>query len=308
MKNLQYALLCPLFLILMSGCKKEDKNIFNMFTDVEVIYHNNSPYSVTGYKRVNEGDSIYIDVTLKSAKEDMYYICLHPSNAASATIKNEINESGRREFSYTFKMKATAAGKMNYRVYPLDRLGVYLGDNYKSVTVDVLPNYTFMNERLLMDPDTVGKVKDCYLSLTTGETFSYSEGKSNEDKIDLGVYSQMVFEQNVWVRKFYVYSLDADPLPFTAYDISTWNKRKTLFSTVTVSGAAKFETFKTGLAITAAANAVNINQSGPVWIKAGDLLYFKTKEGKVGAIYVFGLTLNSHSLGHHLNFQIKYVN
>ncbi len=307
MKNIKLVLLSCFVFLFASSCKKEGTNIFNMFTDVEVIYHDNSPYSITGYKQVNDGDSIYIDVTVKSAKEDMYVLCLLQAGTTSPT-KVTIKEANRREVSHTFKMKATKAGKTSYRVYPLDKRGIYLGDNYKSVTIDVKPNFTFLNERLLFSPDTVEKVKKCYLSLTTGETFSYSEGKGNESKIDLGVYSQLVEENKVLVRRFYLYSLDANPLPFNAYDISSWNKRKTLFSTVTVSGGSKFTSFTSASLITAAANAVNINQSGPILIKGGELIYFKTQEGKIGAIYVFSSTLNSHSLGHYLNLQVKYPN
>lgn len=296
--------------MLTTSCKKEGENIFNMFTDVEVTFHDSSPYSVTDYKVVNDGDSIHIDFTMKSAKEDMYVACLLEAGTSSP-IKVPIDDEHRREFSYTFKLKANRVGKMSYRVYPLDSRGIYLGDDYKKITIDVKPNFSYYTERHLFLPPDGDKSKKSYLSLTTGETFSYNEGADNSSKIDLGFYVDSVAvdpeEPDVLTPVYRIYSLDAGVDLPTGHDISSWTLRKTLFSAPQQGMDSDFmEDFVAGSVIEEEAGNVEIDQSGPVDIRGGDLVFFTTEDGRTGAIYVSTIT-ESHNLGTYGNLYIKIV-
>jgi hypothetical protein len=140
-----FAALGALFL---TACKKEGENIFNMFNDVEVTFHDTHPFSITGYKQVNDGDSVYIDYTITSKDKDMYAACLLEVGTSSP-IKTVLNDSQRKSYSGVIKMKATKAGKTSYRIYPLDKVGVYMGDGGKTITIDVLPNISYFNQRIV---------------------------------------------------------------------------------------------------------------------------------------------------------------
>jgi len=297
--------------LLLAGCEKGE-NIFNMFEDVTVTLHENSAYSVTGYKEVNDGDSIHIDFTINSANKDMYEVWLFESGLESPTLKIPItDESKRREFSSIIKLKAnTRAGKTTYRVFPVDKDLVYMGDGHKQIVIDVKPNFRFLTEKHLFLPDSQ-KVNKCFGSLSTGETFSYSQGKANEAKIDFGIDTAwVVISQTpttvVKELKYHMFSPDAANLPlFPFYDLSGWNKRTTLFSVPITSNAAKaFTDLKLASQIIAGAQKAKTEQKGPFTFASGSLIYFKTQEGKFGALYIKAMA-NSYSLGTYVEYQVK---
>ena len=298
-----------LLLTLLFACKKEGDNVFNMFDDVSITYHNNSPYSITGYKEVNDGDSVFIDFTIKSPNRDMYQVWLLETGTENASMKIPItDDSQRREFSHVIKLKADKrAGKTSYRVFPVDKDLVYMGDGHKQVTIDVRPNYTFLTERYAYSPDSQ-KVKKCFFSLSTGEAFSYSEGKQNEAKIDFVVDTILVPRPNTpntYEIKTVMYALDAPDSPlYSFYDLSSWNKRNTVFSTA-VNAGTTFTNFKTGSQIRAAAEKAKPDKKGPIEIKTGQLVYFKTHEGKYGALKIETITFSHHQNGLYFEFQIK---
>jgi hypothetical protein len=317
-----FAALGALFL---TACKKEGENIFNMFNDVEVTFHDTHPFSITGYKQVNDGDSVYIDYTITSKDKDMYAACLLEVGTSSP-IKTVLNDSQRKSYSGVIKMKATKAGKTSYRIYPLDKVGVYMGDGGKTITIDVLPNISYFNQRIVRVPDSLSKEGECYVSLSTGELFTYNQVMANPElsaKIDFGVYrkffpevrnAQNSITQNAHL-KYYLYSLSASPLPFSHFDISTWTKRGTLFSTRFTTGSTDFPKFTSGSTIQTSASTKTINQLGPVEIAllssgtvtasfTNSLLYFKTPEGKYGALYLSSVGAN-YKTGTYLVFQIK---
>jgi len=313
--------------LFFSACKKEGENIFNMFTDVEVTLHDTNPLSITGYKQVNDGDSVYIDYTITSKSQDMYAACLLEVGTSSPT-KTILNDSQRRSYSGVIKMKATKAGKTSYRIYPLDKVGVYLGDGGKTVTIDVLPNISYYNERFVRLPDSVTKEGQCYVSLSTGELFSYNQVMANPQlsgKIDFGIYRKFTPEvKNAQGQitsaanyRFYLYSLSQNPLPFTHFDISTWTKRATVFGARLTTGSTEFPKYTSGSTIEAVASKATINQLGPIEIAlilpnggttpapaSNSMVYFKTPEGKYGVLYLSSIGSN-YKTGQYLVFQMK---
>ncbi|MEJ6981245.1 hypothetical protein WG906_12330 [Pedobacter sp. P351] len=309
MKKSFFKIVSPfVIMLLLAGCVKEE-NIFTMFDDVQITLHNNSPYSITDYKEVADGDSVYIDFTISSAKKDMYEVWLLETGQTAPSLKIPITDnSKRREFSYTIKLKADKRiGPTSYRVFPVDKELVYMGDGHKQVTIDVKSNLTFLTERYAFFPDSQ-QVKKCFLSLTSGQLFSYNEGKENESKIDLGVDTIFVLVPNTtpkrYDRKYVIFSPDALNKPlYSFYDMNSWNKRTTLFSVPET--IAPFVNFKTGAQIVKAATPkINPGQKGPFQFTSGQMIYFKTQEGKYGALTA--TVINSFSKGgDYVEFQIK---
>jgi len=312
-RNLKYVGLLFLATLVFSACKKDTENIFNMFDDLTVTYTANSPYAVTEYKDVNVGDSVYIEYNIESANEDMYVACVFETSAAIPT-KIPLNDSQRRKYSGVFKLKMdNRVGKITYRVWALDKAGIYLGDGYKSVTLNVLPDYKYFASREVFIPDSVGKTSNSYISLTSGELFSYANGKENTSKIDLGLYRSILTGSSSTAANGYiygVYALDASPLPFTAYDISSWtNKRATLVAAPKTGQLSAFTNLRTGAQIGSAGKSAKPTLKAiTTGLISGSLFYFLTPEGKYGAIYVNSVSSNNSSRGVFLNIDVKIQN
>jgi hypothetical protein len=292
------ALLPVLLLVMFASCKKEAPSIFNMFK-VKLTFNQSQPYAVdeTGEIELSSQDSVLIDYTIESPDEDMYAICLYKAGGNAPIQKIPITDNGkRRVYSGTFKFKASelGAGLTTFRIWPLDKIGVYLGDGYKKVTINVLSDLKYVSNRKVFLPDTVGQVNPCYLSIKNGETYSYTTGAANSADIDFGFYSKVVQVNPTTQRTdHFMYSLTANPLPFAPYDISSWTKRGTLFSAPVTSNAtaATWKTrFNTGPKIEEEAKKVNINLTSSPVIAANNFIFFKTPEGKYGVMFIQSLS------------------
>lgn len=292
-----------LCLAILGSCKPEVETIFNMFDDVKVTFHGDDPLSVTDYKLVNDGDSAYIDYTVTSDKEDMYSITEERVsavlNGTEQRIEIQLGEQNRRSYTGRFKLKMQRDGKSSFRVFARNRLGHYIGDGYKKVTIEGKPSYRVYATRRIFSPDTISKVMPAFISLSSGETFNYTEGGQNTDKIDLGMWRRVTVDaQNRIFITYNYYSLTAVNRPWTVYDISGWaNPRATQFSNP-VKGAASIFTNElvsgslietrakaAGLAI----RATNISVPGD-GLSGGNVVYFLTPEGKYGAMLVNQVT------------------
>jgi hypothetical protein len=288
------ALLPVLLLVIFASCKKEAPSILDMFR-VKLTFNQSQPYAVdeNGEIDLNATDSVLIDYTLESPDEDMFMICLYKTGSNAPAQKIPVTDNGkRRTYSGTFKFlaKDLGAGLTSYRIWPLDKNGVYLGDGYKRVTINVFSDIKYFANRKLFLPDSAEKVNPCYLSINEGNTYSYSTGATNAGNIDLGFYRKWELVNNVVTERIHMYSLSANPLPFVAYDISSWSKRGTLFSAPVTSNASAstFRTrFSTGPKIVAEAKAVNINLlSSATPLAANQFIFFKTPEGKYGVLFI----------------------
>jgi hypothetical protein len=288
-------LLPVLLLVMFASCKKDAPSIFDMFK-VKLTFNQSEPYAVdeNGDIEITSKDSVLIDYTIESPDEDMYAICLYKTGTTSPAQKIPITDDGkRRVYSGTFKFKASdlGAGLSTFRIWPLDKIGVYLGDGYKKVTINVLSDLKYYSNIKVFMPDTTGKVEPCYLSagIDGPGLYSYTTGAANSAKIDFGFYCQVTIVNGKEEWKPYMYSPSANPLPFTPYDISTWTKRGTLFSAPVTSNAsaATWKTrFNTGPKIEAEAKLVNINLTSSPELKANNFVFFKTPEGKYGVIFI----------------------
>lgn len=297
MKRIKYFAIALITSALLFACKKDTESIFNMFDDVTVTYHSNSPYDVTDYKEVSSGDSVHLDYTIASSNKDMYMVCVYEAGAAIPFIKIPLTSSERRTYSNVVKLKMNAkVGKTSYRIWALDSGGIYIGDGYKTITIDVKSNFNYWSSRNLFVPDTVGKSSKSYLSVVTGDTYSYTEGATNSANIDLG------FAFNGTPT---IYSLNASPLPFTPYDISGWTKKTTLVAAAKTNQGSAFLNLRTSEQIESAGKSAKPALKSVAALAAGSLFYFITAEGKYGAFYINYITQSNSNKGTFMNVDIK---
>lgn len=290
MLNTTIASLSVLLLVIFASCKKTAPTAMNMYNVKLTLQSQTFPIDDNGEVEMTSKDSVTVDYTLESPDEDMYTVTLNKTGTNTLT-KTAITDNGkRRVYSGSFKFKASdiGAGVTSYRIFPLNKEGVYLGDGYKKITIHVLSDLKYYSNIKVYMADTT-KNEPCYLS-ASGEgpnLYSYTSGADNSTKIDFGF--RCTITENPREVKPYMYSLSANPLPFTPYDISSWTKRVTLFSApISGSAATWISRFNTGPKIEAEAKAVNINLTSSPELKANNFVFFKTPEGKYGVIFVAG--------------------
>lgn len=256
MKNIKNKVSLLLFLAIFTGlssCKKTAPNIFNMF-DVTLDLHGNSPYSLKETQTLNEGDSIYFDFTITSPTQDIHQVALFQLGSALPNLRIKVDESQRRSYTGIIKGIVGANGVITsamipganggsignlkdgantFRIWAYDKQGIYLGDGYKTITINVNNkiNHIVNKKVYFPDVDSANGSASSYLSLTTGETFNYQTGATNSEKIDLGIYRTRTVNSNgtiTWGPR--MYSLSASPLPYTPNNISSWTKKATKFA------------------------------------------------------------------------------
>ena len=313
-KNIIYISVISLLSITIASCKKESANIFNMFTDVTITLDSTSiPHSIGFHNQINDGDSVVFNFTMASAKKDMYQVSIYQVGSAIPFLNIPITDPAkRRNFSYTYKMGpwTGSTGLSTYRIFAYDSAGIYIGDGYKSIAVDVAVNYTFLPNRKLYYPDsttgTTGTMK-CYLSLSTGATYSYTDGAANSADIDLGLYT-VAKQTGTTTNIPSIYSLSAPTLPFRLYDISTWTKRATRFSAAQTGQAANFvRNYNSGNRILSYAKGRNPTSTAVSGLASGSAVAFLTPEGKYGILLVNSLTRDSEGK-QYIDISIKYQN
>ena len=291
--------LIPLVTILLvfNACKVESENIFTMFEDVKVTFHDNSEYAIVEDAIVNDGDSVHIYFTITSAKEDMMSVVVDSTNGRGTWSQRTIPiaDSDRRSYSGVVKFKMQRDGKMTFRFYAMNEKNVYIGDGYTSITVDARPSYNLFADRRLYAP-VEGEDDPSFLSLSTGKTYSYSEAAAVSDQIDFGIdtinYSLNEYSTYL-VYNLYALTVDEYPVPY--YDVSSWTKRETKFSTP-VSSSSTRQIFTQTLVSSsrieeeAIKQTIDKEQTSGVDDSGGmiatQIIYFQTPEGKYGAIYV----------------------
>lgn len=298
-KNIQkgfFALICA---VLLSACAKESENIFTMFKDVNITFNNSDPRCVTDYKLVNDKDEVWIDFTLTSDKEDMYSYVVETSAGTQqpSRITYAISdETQRRKFSTVLKMTMNRDGKSTYRIYALNAKGIYMGDGYKKVTVDVNPSYTVFVNRDIYLPDSVGKVLPSFMSFVDGSTYSYNTGLANSAKIDFGIYRTMY--KDAQGNTLYAVNLyNTSTTVFPIHDFSNWQKRATKFSApVTSQGTVFTNNAISGSTIETLAKArtITLNNTTATTAAAGlapgSAVFFQTPEGKYGMMLINNVT------------------
>lgn len=296
---------------LLASCKKEAQNIFNMF-DVTLDLHSDKTNAVKEYNQVNPNDELVIDFTIKSPNKDMYMICIWRAGQGTPGIRIPITDAGRRRsYSDAITIKADqGVGTTTYRVWALDKDGVYLGDGEKQIVLEIKSDFRYMTNRNVYFPDTATKKMASFFSLGKGVAYNYGDATANAGDIDFGIYRKPSYNPTTGVFQGWIHGLytpATEPNPFTPYDISGWTKRGTLFSAATNNGAATFNGFKTGVALETEAKKKTINLTHiSTGYGAGFLFYFKTPEGKFGALLVNATTSNFNDEP-YVNFSYKVV-
>ncbi|GEM_PF-234313 len=316
----------------IAGCKKGDlgepkylaagvphvPNVLNMFK-VKLTVNKSEPYAIGADGVINIGpkDSAIIDYTIESPDADMYQVALYKTGGGLPTQRIPVTEGmNRRVYSGRFKFYAQDLGSgstTSYRIWANDANGVYLGDGGLKFTINVSSDMKYFTNKRLFLPDSSSGKENCYASLSTGELYSYTTGAVHSAAIDLGLFSKFertgtfqVIDINgdgkldtvyALTRYNYLYSLAANPLPFTGYDISSWAKRGTLFSKQVTGGsitdivkkfstAAKIETEAKKQTINLTMVPASADAAKALPLAAGQYIYFKTPEGKYGVILI----------------------
>lgn len=303
------------------SCKEDAPDIFTMFKDVKVTFHGDHPFSVTDYKLVNDMDSVYIDYTITSGKEDMYSVVEEKTDGGSpARTTRPVDETQRKSFSRVLKLQLRRDGKTVYRIYALNKEGVYIGDGYTKVVIEGRPSYRLIADRKIFAPDSVEKVQPSFFSIADGKSYSYSNGNENSADIDFGVWRRSkVFDDGSITYSYNYYSLATAENPFPIYDISGWEKRGTKFSAIINNGSATFQSLLSSNVIETLAKARNLNVTTTDFTPAaptatqtgligGSLVYFLTPEGKYGAFLVNQNTKDHVTGNAFLNISVKIQN
>lgn len=272
-------------------------------TAATVVFNGGNPVAnpiLVGENTIaNEGETVYLDYTITSAQEDMYYVTVerYPgtgNQVVSRTVTNITDDSNRKSYSGLIKQKANRDGKTTYRIYAQNRQNVYIGDGYKTATIEVPgSSYIFLYNRKVYAPSSDNSSLSFY-SILKDKAFSYSEGKVNSGDIDFGVWTK-VDANNRLVYNMYSLSNPTNPNP--AYDITDWQKRGTKFSAFIPASSTLFNNeLSSGSELIARAMAANPSRTmneGTVQsngLNTNTLVYFVTPENKYGALFVNALT------------------
>jgi hypothetical protein len=187
-----------------------------------------------------------------------------------------------------------------------------MGDGYKKVTIEVNPSYTIYANRDIFLPDTVAKVEPSFFSLTEGRTFSFTDGSANASKIDFGIFRTMYRDaQNNTLFAINLYNTNKPVTTFPIYDVTSWQKRLTIFSapvtnqgTVFLTGAISGSRIET----LARARTINLNATVATTAAAGlapnNAVFFLTPEGKYGMLLVNRVTADAKGKP-YINVSVK---
>src|SRR5690606_40974225 len=94
-----------------------------------------------------------------------------------------------------------------------------------SITIDARPSFDHFVNRRLYAPSEDSPELPSFLSLTTGRTYSYSEGSSASAEIDFGIDTVFTADPNNPTELVYnIYSTSVDEYPVPFYDLSSWTK------------------------------------------------------------------------------------
>ncbi|MRX46188.1 hypothetical protein [Pedobacter puniceum] len=264
----------------------------------------NNPILVTEVdtKTVNPGDNVYLDYTLTSKKDMRNVVFETFAGNAQPTRTNIVllPDANKNNYRGVVRINMTRNGLSRYRIYATDVLNAFIGDDYKNININVSNDHTIITNRFLYAPslDATNQNPDVtsasFYSITTGETFNYTNGKNNSAKIDFGIYILPPVAPSV-VPSLNLYTLNNPTNPMAGkYDFTDWTKRTTVFTPgITANAKTVFDnTLTSGLSIQTEALKLSsaLNRTSVTNIAAGSILYFRTQEGKYGVLYVNGFT------------------
>jgi len=205
--------------------------------------------------------------------------------------------------------------KALFRVYALNAKGEYMGDGNKKIVIEVRPSHVVLNNRRVYAPDTVSTDLHSFFSLLEGQTYSYETGKAHAAQIDFGIRRRpdtRTGQVNQWIYDYY--SIAAPINPFVPYDISTWEKRATVFSKPVVNQTNNFlYAWVSGSLIEEQAKARKLDvltTAFATWqegLAPGNVVFFQTAEGRYGVFLVTAVTADLQGKP-FINLSVKYQN
>lgn len=330
----RYQFILPLLAgatLFLNACKKEGASIFNMFEGVKVTLNKTGATDVGEYQLVNDGDAVTFNATLES-DQDMYGISILEVGTATPITKVVLDNSQRRSATIVYPFKANVrTGSTAYRIYATDKLGVYMGDGHKVITIDVKNNFDLNPEQhvdladsavvdagaTLATPPTITytarPAAKSFYSLDNVKAYNYADAQANSAKVDFGIYAKTTASKNATTGivtvtyNFYAYSptfVASTFLPFSGFDFSSWTKRDTRMVN-TSQNSATFVGLKTGTQVITAAVAAKPTATSAE-IKGGNTFYILTPDGRYAAVYVDKIGYD-RIYGYYANFFVKYA-
>lgn len=271
-----------------------------------------------------EGEMVYLDYSVSSDNQNIKYIWLEsfadgssePARTTIATLPDDISD--KRNFRGAIRLNLNRDGGSKFRIYVTNEANDYIGDGYTSVNTNVKTGYELMANKFVYIPNVVNVgdsgvgnlpfTAKCFYSISRKQAYTYDEAKAISEDIDFGVY----FTANTSTGETYInfYSmLDATNgnAVISNYDLTSWTKRDIKFSTV-LDGGIFTTTLVSGLAINTEAKkyAIFTNRKRVSSVVPGKLFYFKTPEGKSGAILVNSIGRDFNKK-YYVNIDIKIV-
>jgi hypothetical protein len=317
--------------VMLSACKKTTSSVdANVAT---ITFANAGPKFVTDDITVNPKDSIQFQYTVTSPTP-MSTVALAKNQPSSNTaeidaFKDSVKTGDMTTFTVTHKMIADSIpGIYNYNVIARDAKGIYLGSS-KVIKVTVLPDFYYYTNLRMFVPDTTAQINPCYYSSSANTSYSYtSSGAANSASIDYGFFFNT---DSVYTTKGKpatgvvgpsIYALNLTPIPSQVAfnDISTWTKNATIlkvgtsptFASLTSGGAIKqggITNLKTGatnrvpVVTTTGTGATRVDTYTP--LASGNVIWFKTVDGRYGAMAITYLSLAGASKRSYMNFEVK---
>ncbi|MBL7742186.1 MAG: hypothetical protein JNN00_01820 [Chitinophagaceae bacterium] len=289
---------------LFTACQKKTDPVD--VSNATVTLSSQGPKFVVDDITVNPGDSIYFSFTI-STNRPMKYVGIqkNPVNQTAFVTRDTLNPL---QASYTTvkKLRAdTANGQYLYRIVAHDSGGVYIGS--KDIVVTVTPDYYNYTYRFLRVPDTTDKTNTCYMDAELGKVFNYTTGAANSATIDFGVMFDTTGMGTVSTTddlKFCLYSLNAAQGQLPYYDISAWTKNATTMKKATSPTFASL-TSAGGLRSAANTNLASGTSNKVTQLVAGNLVFFRTANGKAGCLQVNFANGSTPAKDSYLNVDVK---
>jgi hypothetical protein len=263
--------------VIVIGCEKTVAPIDSY--GVTVDFKGGNAKNLVGDVALKPKDSIILDFTLASSREDMAVIEIQKNGAKIDTFN--VSGSDKRSFSGIKRYQSDSiAGDYTYRVFARNKKGVFIGDGGKSIKVTINPDFNYWSYKTLAVPDSIAKSNKSFFVSTSGDVLSYVQGATNSALIDFGYF----FDPTVTgAPKHTFYALGANK--FAPHDLSTWTKNATVFKKATspaFSALTSGGSLRTaGLSILATGATTTATALAP-----GNLVYFRTAAGKYGCVQI----------------------
>lgn len=259
-------------------------------------------------KTFPEGTTVYLDYNISSTEKDIKSVWLEsyistdvtPPRVRIAMLPD--NATDKRNFRGAVRINMNRNGGSKFRIYVTNEAEDYLGDGYKFVNTNVNAGYELTANKFIYFPEfeatkeNPDNLSECFYSISQKKAFNYPDAKEQSANIDFGIYMTRPIATNPNVFAINLYSINdvvaGNPMMDGRYNFSEWTKRTTLFTNGLPSNAAVIfnNTLVSASSIRTQASTFSVimTRRRVTNIQLGTIMYFKTPEGKFGAIYFNG--------------------